>query len=147
MAESLSQCIPSTPVHQVGWKQNPHLSHTTGETAVDIFIYIIACCSGMCHAAAQCIQHCSMGGHKLENTRVVFVCPWKKHFLFQGLLFAQEKHTECLQVCDAELSCCVVGTTPCKIPGGRRQAGSRGGGRLKQMPNSVFSHSQKMCSS
>lgn len=46
-----------------------------------------------------------------------FLCTHGKTFLCSGLLFAQEKQTENLQVCDAELSCCVVGTT---MPGGRR---------------------------
>lgn len=148
VVESLYQCIPSTSMLQVGWEHHPHSSHTTDETAVDVLIYTIACCLGMCHAAAQSIQHCSMASvwPQAGEHQSVFCVPKEKPFLCSGLLFAQEKYTECLQVCDAELSCCVVGTTPCKIPGGRRQAGDRGGG-LKQMPNSVFNHSQKMCSS
>lgn len=40
---------------------------------------------------------------------------------------------------DVGLGCCVTGTTPCKIPGGRRQAGDRRR-RLEQVPDSVFDH-------
>lgn len=69
--------------------------------------------------------------------------PMGKTFLCSGLLFAEVKYPECLQVCDAGLGCCVMGTTPCKIPGGRRQAEGRRGG-LEQVPDSVFDHSQKM---
>lgn len=126
--------VPVYPLHQLRWKHHLLLSHATDETAVDVLMYTIACCLGMCHAAAQHLLHCSMalGGHRLENTRGGFCVPMEKPFLCSGLLFAQEKHTECLQVRDAELSCCVVGTTPCKILWGRRQAGNReGGGGLK----------------
>ena len=86
-----------------------------------------------------------LGGHKLENTRRVFCVPVGKRFLCSGLLFAQVKRAECLQVCDTGLDCCVMGTTLCKIPGGRRQARDRKGG-LEKVPDSVFGHSQMMCS-
>lgn len=106
------------------------LGTSQGETPSPLVTY---------HSGCINVHHCLLLGHvpcccpaysallygfwvatSWRTPEVAFCVPKEKPFLCSGLLFAQEKHTECLQVCDAELSCCMVGTTPCKIPGGRR---------------------------
>lgn len=53
---------------------------------VDVLIYTFACCLGMCHAAAQCIQHCSMasGWPQAVEHQKSFCAPMEKHFFVQG---------------------------------------------------------------
>lgn len=95
VVENLYQCILSTPMHQLGWKHHPHLSHTTDETAVDVLIYTIACCLGMCHAAAQHIQQCSMvsGWPQAGEHQSGFCVPKEKPFpLFRVVVCTRETH-------------------------------------------------------
>lgn len=147
VVESLYQCIPSTTMLQAGvGTLSPLVTHHRWDCSGCINIYHCLLL-GMCHAAAQCIQHCSMAsGWPQAGEPEWFLCACGKTIsLFRTAIFTGEAHKvfACMW-CRTQLLC--GGHNPMQDPR-RKETGGRGGGGLKQIPNSVVSHSQKMCSS